>query len=271
MESDSIRHRLRRGRLHRVHRGVYAVGRPEMTRLGWLTAAVLAAGDGAALSHGSAAELWGIASSTARIHVTVRPSRKPKPRGITVHRRALPGGQVTRLIGIAVTSVACTLVDLAAQLAPGRLERAVNEADRLDLIDPESLREALGGFAQRPGVSALRRLLDRSTFTPTDSELERRFKPIARAAGLPPPETGRWVSGFRVDFFWPQLGLVVETDGLRYHRTPAQQARDNLRDQAHHSNELIPLRFSHAQVAKTPAEVKATLTAVAARLAADSG
>jgi hypothetical protein len=79
----------------------------------------------------------------------------------------------------------------------------------------------------------LREVLDRRTFTLTDSELERRFLPIARSAGLPPPRTGHYLNGFKVHFFWPELGLGVETDGLRYHRTPAQQSRDRLRDQAH--------------------------------------
>ena len=70
----------------------------------------------------------------------------------------------------------------------------------------------------------LRELLDRSNFSLTDSELERRFLPLAHSAGLPPPQTRRRVNGFRVDFFWPELGLVVETDGLTYHRTPVAQA-----------------------------------------------
>lgn len=74
-------------------------------------------------------------------------------------------------------------------------------------------------------MAVLRELLDRQTFTLTDSALERLFLPIARRAGLPPPLTGQLVNGFRVDFHWPALALVVETDGLRYHRTPAQQAR----------------------------------------------
>ena len=82
-------------------------------------------------------------------------------------------------------------------------------------------------------MDVLRRMLDRRTFTLTDSHLERLMLPLIRRAGLGRPETGCLVNGFRVDFYWPDLGLVVETDGLRYHRTPAQQTRDRLRDQAH--------------------------------------
>jgi very-short-patch-repair endonuclease len=74
------------------------------------------------------------------------------------------------------------------------------------------------------------------------------------------------VSGFRVDFYWPELGLVVETDGLRYHRTPAQQQRDQNRDQAHLASGLTPLRFSHHQIAYRPGHVVETLTRVVGRL-----
>ncbi len=100
----------------------------------------------------------------------------------------------------------------------------------------------------------------------TDSELERQFLPLARAAGLPLPLTQQPLNGFRVDFYWPDLGLVVETDGLRYHRTPSQQARDRLRDQAHAAVGLTPLRFTHAQVRFEPNHVRDTLAAVASRL-----
>ncbi|MEX2253245.1 MAG: DUF559 domain-containing protein [Thermoleophilaceae bacterium] len=154
---------------------------------------------------------------------------------------------------------------------PRRLEAAINEADKLDLIDPETLRQSLGRFAGYPGVVALRELLDHRSFTLTDSELERRFLPIARAAGLPEPLTRQWVEGFRVDFFWPRLGLIVETDGLRYHRTPAQQTRDRRRDQAHVAAGLTTLRFTHAQVRYEPEHVKATLAAVRLRLQAEGG
>ena len=142
----------------------------------------------------------------------------------------------------------------------------MNEADKLGLIDPESLRRALDRMTRRPGVAILRGLLDRRTFVLTDSELERRFLPLAERAGMGRPETGRMVNGFRVDFFWPDLGLVVETDGLTYHRTPAQQARDRLRDQAHTAAGLTALRFTHAQVRFEPGHVAEVLGRVATRL-----
>jgi very-short-patch-repair endonuclease len=117
-------------------------------------------------------------------------------------------------------------------------------------------------------VAALRTTLDRRTFRLTDSQLERRFLPLVREAGLPPPQTGGYLNGFKTDFYWPDLGLVVETDGLRYHRTPAAQARDRRRDQIHARAGLTPLRFTRAQVRFEPDHVRATLTAVARRLRA---
>jgi very-short-patch-repair endonuclease len=119
-----------------------------------------------------------------------------------------------------------------------------------------------------PGLAALRETLDRRTFTLTDSKLERLFLPIARAAGLSRPRTRCYVNGFRADFYWPDLGLVVETDGLRYHRTPAQQARDRTRDQTHLAVGLTPVRFTHHQVSCEPEHVRRTLEVVAHRLRA---
>lgn len=147
------------------------------------------------------------------------------------------------------------------------LERAINAADQLELIDPEALRDALGRYRGQRGVARLRELLDKRTFRLTDSELERRFLRIVAEAGLPMPETGPHLNGFKVDFFWPDRGLVVETDGLRYHRTPAQQARDRLRDQAHTTAGMTPLRFTHAQVRFEAGYVRSTLLAVANKLA----
>jgi very-short-patch-repair endonuclease len=173
---------------------------------------------------------------------------------------------VTLCDEIPVTDPVQTLIDLAARLGPRLTERAVNEADRLDLVDPPALRAALEDHRGEPGVARLRTLLDRRTFRLTREELERRFMPLARAAGLPAPLTGQWVNGFEVDFHWPELGLVVETDGLRYHRTPAQQARDRLRDQTHTAAGLTQLRFTHGQIHYEPAHVLAVLRSTAARI-----
>jgi very-short-patch-repair endonuclease len=254
----AVRHRLAEGRLHRVWRGVYAVGRPELTRHGIWMAATLTCN--AALSNSSGGALWEIRRDEGLIEVC-SPTVRRRP-GIVVHRGTR---EIVRHHGIPVTSPTCTLVDLAATLDADSLEAAINEADKRDLIDPETLRAKLETLDRRPGLARLRQVLDRHTFTLTDSELERRFLPIARRAGLPQPLTRERVNGFRVDFYWPQLGLVVETDGLTYHRTPAQQARDRLRDQAHAAAGLTPLRFTRAQVRFDPRHVEATLRAVTQR------
>lgn len=268
----AIAHRISNGRLHQLHRGVYAIGRPQVTLHGRWTAAVLSCGPGAALSHGSAASLWGLRALGLRdIEVSVPIPGGRGPIGVTVHRRAtLAADDVTRHDGIPVTTPICTLIDIAVRLEPDKLEAAVNEADKRDLTDPERLRAALDSTPRRPGVKPLRTLLDRRTFTLTDSELERRFLPLARKAGLVAPQTGLYVNGYKVDFYWPDLGLVVETDGLRYHRTPAQQAQDRVRDQTHTAAGVTPLRFTRAQVMFTPGHVCTTLAAVARRLRTDA-
>jgi Transcriptional regulator, AbiEi antitoxin/Protein of unknown function (DUF559) len=260
---QGIKHRLARGRLHRVHRGVYAVGRPDLIRDGEWMAAVLACGDGAAISHATAAALWGIRRDQGPIEVSVPRSRTPVRPGIVVHRRRRIGAELTTRRGIPVTTPVRTLVELALRLDRDRLEAAISEADKLDLIDPEQLRVALEQTGPGPGVAKLRNTLDRRTFVLTDSQLERRFLPLATRAGLPPPITRLKLNGFRVDFYWPDLGLVVETDGLRYHRTPAQQARDSRRDQIHTASGLTPLRFTHAEIRFEGSHVEATLRRVA--------
>lgn len=238
-------------------------------------AAVLSAGPEAVLSHGSAGELWGIIAGDSRpieVSIPVRSGRRQIR--IRVHRRpGLRPRDCGFREGIPVTSLVLTLSDLATQLSRAELERATNEADKLGLIDPEALRAKLEEYRGQRGVKRLREVLDRRTFRLTDSELERRFLRLVSSAGLPFPETGRWLNGFKVDFHWPALGLVVETDGLTYHRTPAQQARDRVRDQAHAAAGLTPLRFTHAQVRFEAEQVAETLRMVVRRLEAsqDSG
>jgi very-short-patch-repair endonuclease len=263
----AIEHRLATGRLHLVSRGIYAVGRPELTRRGRWMAAVLTCGPEAALSHRSAAELWGIGhEEPGRIDVTVLRKREIRRQGLKVRSRPSLGARsITTLRGIPVTNVVQTLIDLATELTDPRLERAVNQADVLDLVDPETLRRALDDYTGMPGVKRLRTMLNRHTFRLSDSDLEILFRPLAMAAGLPVPETKRWVLGFEVDFLFADISLIVETDGLRYHRTPSQQARMVRGDQTHVAAGYRVLRFTHWQVAHAPNEVTAVLRAIPAR------
>jgi very-short-patch-repair endonuclease len=254
---DAIDHRLDTGRLHPISFGVYAVGRPELTPHGRWMAAVLACGDGAVLSHRSAAELWGFGhEEKGRIDVSIRRRSRLERRGVKVRcRPSLPSTNIVRRHGVPVTDPVQTLIDLATELGILRLERCVNEADKRDLVDPETLRRALDGYVGMPGVKTLRTMLDRHTFRLSDSDLEILFRPLALAAGLPFPVTKHGLLGYEVDFYFPDHDLVVETDGLRYHRTPAQQARAAKRDQKHTAAGLRVLRFTHWQIAHAPNEV----------------
>ena len=254
---EAIEHRVRTGRLHRVYRGVYAVGRRELPRLGQWMAAALACGPGAVVSHFDAGALYAmVGDRPGPIHVTV-PRRVEHP-GIRTHRGKRNVGHFKR---IPVTSPVETLIDLAAVIGDRAWEAAVNEADSLDLCTPDQVRVAAEAL-RRPGVKRVKRVLDRATFALTDSELERLFLAIARRAGLPKPLTRQWVNGWRVDFYWPELGLVVECDSLRYHRTALKQTRDVLRDQAHALAKLERLRFTHWQIKHDPSYVEGVLRAV---------
>lgn len=251
---------MARGRLFPVSLGVYAVGWPALTQKRRWMAAVLAGGEGAALSHRSAAALWEIGKEDDGIMVSVRRRCELCRPGIRFRGRpSLAPEHLVLRDDIPVTSPVQTLVDLATELDPVALERAVNDADKRDLIDPEALREDLSRFKGEPGVRPLRHLLDKLFFRLSDSDLEIYFRRIVKAASLPMSLTKQRVNGFEVDFFWPDLGLVVETDGLRYHRTPSAQLRDARRDRAHVMAGMTPLRFTHYEVGYEPGRVRAAL------------
>jgi very-short-patch-repair endonuclease len=273
VSDEAIEHRLAKGRLHKLGRGIYAVGRRELSREGRWMAAVLGCGSRAVLSHRSGGALWGICTEhPRRIEVSVPfPSPRRRP-GVEVHRRPkLREADVTEHSGIPVTIPVRTMIDLAHVLDARSLEQAVNEADRLDLVDPASLLRALADYPGQRGVGALRALLGDRVFRLTDSELETHFLRLVRRSRLPLPLTQQRVNGYRVDFFWPELGLVVETDGLRYHRTPTQQSKDRKRDQAHTAAGLTQLRFTHAQVRYDARDVEATLARTVGHLEAEHG
>lgn len=268
LSARAIQHRIDKGRLHPVDRGVYAVGRPELSRRGLWMAAVLGCGSRAALSYGSAAALWGVGRERRDLVEVSAGSYGVRQRPcVHIYRRSnLRAAEIVVRDGIPVTSVVRTLIDVAGRLDRAVLERAVNEADRLGLIDPEALLDALALHPGKRGVRPLRELVGERTFRLTDSELERRFLRLVLEAGLPTPLTQQRLNGFKVDFLWPDLKLVVETDGLRYHRTASQQAKDHRRDQAHLAAGYTPLRFTHAQIRFEAGYVRFTLIAVVNRL-----
>ncbi len=286
---EAIRQRLANGRLHRVMAGVYAVGRPRLDERGQWMAAVLACGPMALLGRRSAAALWEIHRPAPGVPEVVIPTsaRRRRP-NIWVYWRAEThsllatngrgddGSEECPLLwqligGIPVTSPLMTLVDLATCLSTGQLEAAVSEADHLNLIDPEELRIKLDLLARRPGVTRLRCLLDMATHTLTTTQLERRFLPLVAKAGLPAPTTQHRLGKNRVDFHWADLGLVVETDSLRYHRTAFKQSADKRRDNANARLGLITLRFTHRHVRYEPGYVVTELRTVARALHAKRG
>jgi very-short-patch-repair endonuclease len=261
---DAIRHRIDRGRITAEWPGVYRVGRMPLSRDGRFIAAVLACGDDAALSHESAAALWGIRKAdTDPIDISIPHTRRIRLEGIRPHRRN-PMPPTTTIRSICLSQPLFTLVDLAAELDPDPLEAAINEADRLNLVDPEELEAALEEMPLYPGVGVLRATLAR--YSRTDSNLERRFLALIRKARLPLPATQQHVGPGRIDFHWPEFDLVVETDGLSYHRTPMQQLEDRRRDQAHTAAGRTQLRFANLQIRESPDEVVAVLRATRARL-----
>ncbi len=262
---DAIKHAVHSGRLYPLWPGVYAVGTPEVTKLGIWTAAAYSCGAGAAISHADGTALWGLGTAASGcIEVSVPRNSHPRGKGIKAHRRH--GFEVTTRYGIPVTTPACTIIDMAPRLTRDRIESMIGEADVLGLVSPEAVRAAAGAHPHRPGAARVTEILDRRTFRLTRSKLERLLIPIAVAVGYPIPLTRAWVNAYEVDFYWPDLGLIIETDGLTYHRTAAQQAKDRIRDQVHTAAGLTVLRFTHEQVAYERAHVERILAATLARL-----
>jgi hypothetical protein len=222
----AIDHRLRAGGLHRIHTGVYALGYPSQAPLARMMAAVLACGHGAALSHRSAAELWGFGPAWGgAVEVTVPGQRRPS--GITVHRSLTLTGNVVTCNRIPVTSVARTLIDLAELLDDRQLVRAVNDARIRRLVRNEQL-TALVARSRGRATSRLGDVLGLGT--PTRSVLEDRFLAFVEAHGLPRPEVNQRVVGHEVDALWREQRLVVELDGRAFHDGPAAFERDRERD-----------------------------------------
>jgi hypothetical protein len=255
--------RARAGRLHRVHRGVYAVGHTVLTVNGRRMAAVLAAGPGAVLSHASAAALWDIRPTSAtRIDISVRSAggRAKRP-GLRIHRTpTLQTDEITAHQGIRVTSPARTLLDLASSLPRRALERALDEAEIRDLYDRRALEAVALAHAGERGARALAEALAQDGDPVlTDSELEEIMLGLCDEQQLERPTPRAWVAGLRVDFLFAASRLVVETDGYRYHRTRRAFERDRERDAILARAGYRTLRFTHRQLTREPALVAETI------------
>jgi very-short-patch-repair endonuclease len=246
-----------KGRLHRVHRGVYVVGYPHLTRNGGFMAAVLACGERAALSHFSAAVLWGMLASEGKIHVTARQGGS-RP-GLVVHRAELAEDEIGKRAGIAVTKPARTLIDLA-DVAPKRtLERAIDEAEYLRLdctgLAPRHGRRGSGVLSSVLAVHA-------PGSTRTRSKMEEMFLALCDKHGLPRPEVNVHIEGYECDFVWREQRLVVETDGGAAHDTRRAKRRDPVRDADLMIAGWRVWRLSYEQLCHEPATVAGQLVAL---------
>lgn len=246
LSQAAIRHRLRRGRLHRVHRAVYAVGHPGLTDRGRWKAATLACGAGAVLSYRSAAELWGmLGAGGGDAHVTVPVAGgRARRAGIRIHRSpSLTVADVTARDNIPVTRPQRTLQDIKRMVSPGELRRAVRQAELLDLpIDAPALIPDLAGSA-----------------------LELAFLRLCARYRIPRPEVNVRVDRYVIDFLWRRERLIVETDGHRYHRGAVAAADDLERDRRLATLGFEVLRFTYRDVMTEP---KRTAAHVRARLSA---
>lgn len=222
------------GRLHRIHRGVYAVGHTDLSLRAECLAAVLAVGPGAVLGYYSAGWLWGIWSGSPKpFEVTAFvPRHHPAPTGVVRHRaRNLVEKDRAMVEGIPVTSVARTLLDLAWKLRPEQLRRALARAEDLELLDLDAIHAVIERNRGHHGAKRLRRALaiyERPVYT--RSEFERRFVEALVAAGLPRPATGWNEVGYEVDLYWPERGFGIELDSYATHRTRAAFEGDRDRD-----------------------------------------
>lgn len=224
LSSSGVRDRVAGGTLHRVHRGVYAVGVPLLApRARWM-AAVLAYGDGAALSHRSSAALAGLRTDRrAVVDISVpRQSARSRP-GIRAHAcLRLDPADVTIVDGIRCTTVARTLLDLAEVIDRRGLERAIGQAEVLRVFDRRAVARVLTRAAGRRGAALLRAVLDADAEPAlTESELEEEFLELCEMHDLPRPEVAVWIATgeghLKADFAWRAQGLAVETNGYAFH------------------------------------------------------
>jgi very-short-patch-repair endonuclease len=230
---DAIDHRIATARLHRVYQGVYAVGHNRLTLRGHFIAAVLACGPDAVLSHRSAARLWNLLPDSRRmIDVAVANEDRRSRANIKVHQtRSLHPDDVTLLDGIPVTSVARTLLDLAATEKRDRVERALEQAEKLRLVDGRAINQLLKRSPARRGRKLLNSLfIDAVTEPGTRQELERRFQRLIRDAGLPQPQVNVRVGNYEVDVLWEEQKLIVELDSREFHLTRSAFEADRERD-----------------------------------------
>jgi hypothetical protein len=253
---DAIALRVHDGRLHPLHRGVYAVGRRNVSLEGKWLAAVLACGPEAVLSHRSAAALWTLRpTGSGRIEVSAPRTARGRA-GLTLHRpRRLDSDERTVSQGVPVTTVSRTVTDLADVVGPRVLRKVLEQAEFLRLdASPVPIPGRRGTDRLTRALAAHGPLVQM-----TRSELEDRFLALCREAGLPTPLANTVVGGMEVDFCWPDHHVIVETDGWRFHGTRTAFERDRRRTTRLQLAGWIVVRFTYDDVVRHPGYVVASL------------
>jgi very-short-patch-repair endonuclease len=247
-----VSHRVRAGTMQRLHRGVFLLGAAPPTPMARARAAVFACGDGAVVSHRSAAEILGLLPESATaVDVTVVGRNPGRHDGIRLHRpRALARDEVTSVRGVPVTSVARTICDLAATDSLREVEQAFQEALFRRAVSPAALAEILEREPRRRGAPVIRALINDPRMT--RSERERLLLRLIDQAQLPRPVTNVRVHGYLVDAYWPEQGLVLEFDGWQAHGHRRAFDGDRKRDQVMLANALRPMRATDRHLQHEP-------------------
>lgn len=240
---------LRRGRLFRRHRGVYALGHTALPPFSDHMAALLACGPRALISQGSAAHMWGFQPRPQRIDVMTVGRQARKKDGIRLRRTAwLARADLRHIDRIPLTSPARTLLDLAAYLKDdAELERALHEAIALRLVTVGQIKAVLKRYPRRRGCGRLAALL-RSNHGATRSGGELVLLRHLRNSGLPAPRINTKIDRWQADFYWPDARLVVEVDGSDFHSSRRAIERDHRKDVAFKALGIDVLRFTGRQV-----------------------
>lgn len=261
VSSNAIDHRVRTGRLHRVFAGVFAVGRPPATPLERAAAAVLACGPHAALSHRSAATLWGLHKRwRAPLELIARSQRRRA--GLVIHRsNTLRPEDTTHHFGIPVTSPARTIFDTAPGLSDRALTRAVNDARLARHLWLDELSDLIRRFPAHPTTRRLERFTGQAQ-RPTRSQFEDAFRDFAARYGLPRPLINHQVCGREVDVFFAEQGLIVELDGYEYHGDRASFDRDRDHDAEALEAGLRTVRLTWERFGRQPAREARRLQAI---------
>lgn len=264
ISSSTISRLVAASHLFAVHRGVYLVGHTAPTPLGDETAAVLAVGDTAALSHHSAAALWGLVTRAGDglIHVTVSDDHRMSLAGARVHRsRILEGRDVRIKLGLPVVSPARALLDIAPEASYRQLELAFDRAIVDRVLTPRDVADVLRRAGGHRGRKRLATVLARQTAgtTMTRSEAEERVLALIRSARLTEPLVNATVAGYEVDFYWPQQRFVLEMDGFQFHSGRRAFERDRRKDNDLRKAGVTAMRTTWRQMEAEPYALVADL------------